>query len=89
MRHNFTANNTTDYDKMPNRDMDAVVVGLSIGLGILVYYMGFLFVFSSQLDEEKTTLAYRTFIQSLWVASVLLIYRRLPIIRWVQALGEQ
>ena len=84
----FTAN-TTHYDKMANAEMDAVVVGLGIGSGILLSFIIFVFTFRSQLGEEDTTPAYRTFILSIWVVSVILIYRRLPIERWVQALGEQ
>lgn len=74
---------------MANRDMNAVIVGMCIGIATIESFIIFSFIFRSHLDEEKTTLAYRNFILSIWLVSVLLIYRRLPVLRWVQALSEQ
>ena len=50
---------------------------------------GSLLLVLKTLSEEGTTTAYSGFILTLWAISVILIYRRLPHVRGIQALGEK
>ena len=65
--------------------MDAVVVGYAFASAM----KGSFLIVILTLCRGDTSTAYLGFIITLWAISVILIYRRLPLERWIQALGEQ